>query len=870
MFNQQYNFEYNASMTKIRVSGISRTTSTTTAVAMLQIRPKPITSTTEARTITKINVKIPPVGGTSRTTSRSFGEGFASQIKYVRDLQIFDPDDRRLAFLSNDAEGACPFWDAIFREELNRGSEFEFTSPADHEDSKYIVAENQVAFLDKDMKFRLFVIRETEETDGEDGPTVHAICEPSMLELNDEIITEKFATGKTAQEALEHALEGTRWQAGDVDSLGTNDDHWYYETVTEAIQSITNVWEGEFRDRIEVDDIGIVGRYIDILTHRGEPTGKRWEIDKDIIKITRKTQSYPKTALYGRGASLETEGGGFSRKIDFADIEWKESEGDPVDKPLGQKWVGDPDALERYGHKRQTTEIDNNTIPTLFARQQRIDPENLFRHRYGIFEDGNIEDKEELLKATWEALQKQKKPIENYEMDVFLLEELTGYDHEKARLGDSTIAIDRRFSDPIEVEARIIVHEYDVSDPDNTGVVELGDFIELYEDEKRLDHIESRLDRTQADARNPEIDDSNFPDEKPDVPTGFTAEGRFETVALSWDYDASSYIAAYELYGSQSQGFTPSQANLIWRGKEGGHVFNADVNEKWYFRLRAVNTHGTASEFTSEKSATTLRINASKKIEVETITKQLLAREAVIDTVHISDGSITNAKIDSLRWDKARGGEMRLGGSGNGNGVFRLYDDSDKEMIRMTHEGLELHDGARLIGDSGVTSVLSFPSGGELGGWQLLGWWGAATSVNRSAFLFADIPENFVVTEATLITRSMPLYHMDWSYPDGFYHAKNIKLEFIEDITKGLVDFPASGEYSMMFESGAGENITQDAWGTSSWTPSGRGVKTRTADVTQWVDAGESFVFATFADVSQDSREASACNMHLFVEGYKY
>ncbi|MBU5224279.1 hypothetical protein KQH89_17655, partial [Vibrio cholerae] len=51
----------------------------------------------------------------------------------------------------------------------------------------------------------------------------------------------------------------------------------------------------------------IVGRYIDILTMRGTDTGKRWEMDKDILSIRHQVQSYPKTALYGRGASLELE-----------------------------------------------------------------------------------------------------------------------------------------------------------------------------------------------------------------------------------------------------------------------------------------------------------------------------------------------------------------------------------------------------------------------------------------------------------------------------------------------------------------------------------------------------------------------------------
>src|SRR5690625_551788 len=90
-------------------------------------------------------------------------------------------------------------------------------------------------------------------------------------------------------------------------------------------------------------------------------------------------------------------------------------------------------------------------------------PEDVFNdasyHRMGIYENGNIEDPEELLWATWNELQKQKRPFENYELDVLLYAEKAGLDHEKVRLGDTTIALDRRFARPIEVEERIIAYE---------------------------------------------------------------------------------------------------------------------------------------------------------------------------------------------------------------------------------------------------------------------------------------------------------------------------------------------------------------------------------------------------------------------------
>ncbi|MGE7637622.1 phage tail spike protein [Peribacillus frigoritolerans] len=174
-------------------------------------------------------------------------------------------------------------------------------------------------------------------------------CVPAMLELNDEIIKDVRPYNTTLKDAATRALTVTRWKVGEIAELGLNSTNFYYINVTEAITQVINTWGGELRDRVEINGNKITGRFIDILPRRGADTDKRWVIDKDILKITNKTQSYPKTALYGRGSSLPTgddtsETEGFTRKITFSDVVWSKAKGDPVDKPAGQEWVGDPTA----------------------------------------------------------------------------------------------------------------------------------------------------------------------------------------------------------------------------------------------------------------------------------------------------------------------------------------------------------------------------------------------------------------------------------------------------------------------------------------------------------------------------------------------
>src|SRR5690625_3050033 len=737
--------------------------------------------------------------------------GHAAIMYYAKpDLNIFDPYDKRLAILSNEGTDACPFWSALYREELNKGGTFTFTVPATHHDSRFVMAENKVAFRDKDDNLRLFVIKETEEKDGENGPLIEVYCDPEYIdELNDIVIEDKRPQNRTAEYALGQVLEESRWKVGEVAELGINSTNFYFMTGIESINRILDVWGGEIRDRIEVESNKITGRYIDILTRRGADTGKRWEIDKDIIEITRLTQSYPKTALYGRGASLETEGGGFSRLLSFEDVEWSVANGDQVDKQLGQKWVGDMDALQYYGRRmiggrnyfalsqaysypnyavlesiegtkitlrivREETDQTNialrsgnyraepntdytisgfvtwndNPIPSNFftrfytrrssefdilsvyvdedtgyfeAKVRSIEgysyfihtqtlaqkgdivvfdrlkiekgtiatdwspaPEDVFNdasyHRMGIFENGNIEDPEELLWATWNELQEQKRPFENYTLDVLLYAKKAGLDHEKVRLGDTSIALDRRFARPIEVEERIIAYEYDVANPDDTGKVELGQFRELFSDEKRLDKMQEQLDNAQGKANHPEIDDDSFPDVKPDTPDNFTAEGLFKVIQLKWDFNASSYIASYELYASQTPNFNPTPETLVWRGKTGGYAFEADTDEQWYFRLRAVNTHGTASDFTSEISAQTIKINAGIDVAPYTITDQLIAQNANIDGAKIGDATITSAKIANLIGDLITAGIIK--------------DANDRVLFNLDDGIININDGA--------------------------------------------------------------------------------------------------------------------------------------------------------------------------------
>lgn len=556
----------------------------------------------------------------------------------MAEMFILSPEDELLAVLSSDGQDSCNFWDAKYKEELNLGSSFSFIADASHPDARYLFEENQVVFRDKDGELRAFVIKELDDTD--DGAELNTLvtCEAAMMELAETIIKERRPKDRTAQEVLDQVFERTRWTAEVTAELGINSTSFYKMTALECLSDVLNKWGGEFKDVVEFDGNTITKRTIKVLSRRGKDSGKRFEIDKDTESIRRTVISYPKTALYGYGASLQTtdddgeETGGYSRFIDFADVEWKKSNGDPVDKPKGQEWVGDPALLQKYGRLKNGELI----------------------HREDIFNDEDIEDPEELLKATYNHLITVASITEvNYELSVKLLEGVEGYEHEHVDLGDTTIAIDRNFAIPIETSQRIIVMEYDITDPENTCVVEIGQFLSALQGDDRVKQLQKIIDSNRGtwerkpDAGN--VTDGSFPNTKPPRPSNIKAEGLFKTVSLTWDYNPSSYIATYEVYASQNKGFTPTAAQLIFRGKTGGwhHQDGVDVDQVWYYRFRTINTHGTASDWSSEYEAKTIRV-LNNDIMFGAVTADKLAALSVTADKLYTDISNSNILPGSL------------------------------------------------------------------------------------------------------------------------------------------------------------------------------------------------------------------------------
>ncbi|RHW33514.1 phage tail spike protein [Oceanobacillus profundus] len=530
----------------------------------------------------------------------------------MTELYIFSQNDEPLTIITGDTG----LVDTHYRLEVNSvpDTPFSFTVEADSENAKYVKDENKVVYRDHEGDLRLAVIKELDDSDSIDGPLTTAICEPEFMELAEAFVLDRRFTDRTAQFALDAALENTGW-IGEVEiDSGLASTNFYRLRVVDAIIDIIKTWGGEFKDVVEFDEENnIVARKVKLLQRLGADTGQRLEVDRNITEIGRTVLSYPKTAMYGYGVSLETEGGGHTRYIDFADVVWSKANGDPVDKPKGQMWVGDPEAFDKYKRFRA----------------------GAWRHRYGEFRNQDYEDPEELLWATWNNLQENKHPEVNYRLSLDLFDD-------KVSLGDTAIAIDRYFSRPIEIQARVIAMEYDLLDIEGTMVVEMGQFLNL--DDDRLDEVINEVEKIRN--RPSKVTEDSFPNRKPSRPVNVEAHGGFEVIQLYWDYADELFIKHYEVYGSQVADFVPDSQHLLWRGQVSAFAHAVNTDETWYYYVRAVNYHGTSSDWSARVSASTTRI----------ISDDILFGSIIAD--HLADNLDIADKLAQNTIDRINAGPM--------------------------------------------------------------------------------------------------------------------------------------------------------------------------------------------------------------------
>ncbi|MCU7192361.1 phage tail protein, partial [Turicibacter sanguinis] len=506
-------------------------------------------------------------------------------------IYIFDKDDNFLKILSEDE-----FNNDEHKRQLNGSWTFRFEVSIGYAND--LLKGHKIGFYDRENEFRLFTIAEVPEaTYHEDILDVY--CTNDYFDLVDGIVEDKRIREGSAREALAKVLDGTKFEIGEVADLGLRTINFYDISRMEALQNIVKTYGGEIDYRIELNNskTGIARRIIDLKARLGSDTGLRYTFDSNLKAVKRTDVSEGHfTVLYGRGKGIES-GDGYSNKIKFTDIEWN-TPLNPIDKPLGQSYIEDEEAIAKWG---------------------RIE---------GIYENSDIEDPEELLQETYKVLQQVKIPTLSYEVSAEDLSNQNGYEHFKTTIGDSVILLDEDYN--LNLESRIVEITESIKSVEAEQSLILGYIQPSFTDSSGNSQITapSFIESGTGDI---EVDDTNFPNTLPQTPI-LKAKGLFSSVMLEWTFESKTYYN-YEIYASEIQHFNPDSSNLIFRGKASSLLHEVKPSETWYYRARAINTHGEVTEMSDEVSATAFKISdATEYFE------DVAIKEALIDTLSLDRG----------------------------------------------------------------------------------------------------------------------------------------------------------------------------------------------------------------------------------------
>lgn len=289
------------------------------------------------------------------------------------------------------------------------------------------------------------ILTETQE----DNKISYTAVESAYDELGSySYIKDMRPQNRTAKEMLQQILSATRFSVGYVADTGTQSTNFYYTTVLASLQSVVNLFDLEVTFDVVFDPIDnqVKKRMVNLYQQQGARTGRRFEYGDKLLSVTQEQSSDELvTALVGRGSSVQVSEGtdgspdGYSRKITFADVVWKKSAGNPLDKPAGQEYLEDPSATAVYGFSDG-------------------------KPRIGFVEFDKINDKNLLIKATYDKLQELKRPKVSFKASVT--------DVGSLNLGDTVAII--RHDLKIEYLTRVYKVTHDLLNAQN-NTVELGD-----------------------------------------------------------------------------------------------------------------------------------------------------------------------------------------------------------------------------------------------------------------------------------------------------------------------------------------------------------------------------------------------------------
>lgn len=254
---------------------------------------------------------------------------------------------------------------------------------------------NYIAVNDtKEQEFSLYRILTAKDED--DLLSFEAI-NFAVDELDNFIIKDVRPKNRSFSYVINQLLSdsGCDWVLGVCEPIKTVSSTFYYTSMREALKALQELG-AEFTFSIEITGNKITKKIIHCYNQIGKITNKRFEYGEEVLKIVhQQDRTNIVTALIGRGKGEEV-GDGYGRRLEFSDVEWRKSNGKPLDKPKGQNWIEYPEMTKEYGIPSNGKMLPRKTVV--------------------VFDD--VEDASELLQKTYEKLAYYCRPLVQFSTEI--------------------------------------------------------------------------------------------------------------------------------------------------------------------------------------------------------------------------------------------------------------------------------------------------------------------------------------------------------------------------------------------------------------------------------------------------------------------
>lgn len=280
--------------------------------------------------------------------------------------------------------------------------EVENTLTATIPQSMGLVPGEHIGFECVDGKYRLFAATKVENKDF-DGTTIVTATDAIVKELKETIVEDLQQLDVTVTDAVKALLTDERWYVTGYDPGTLEKSRAYYTSVWDMLKTFETLYQVRIVPYYQNMDGEINLKVLEIEKDEAVFRGRILQSQVDASNVYVIKNNAPITRLYGLGPAQGSTD--VQTNLTFAAAVWSAADDDPTEKPEGQTWVEDPEAVAKYGV---------HTAVVSFT---------------------DAENAEDLLQKTWDYLQTVKEPTGTIEANVSDLETVPGYEHQIIRLG---------------------------------------------------------------------------------------------------------------------------------------------------------------------------------------------------------------------------------------------------------------------------------------------------------------------------------------------------------------------------------------------------------------------------------------------------